>query len=582
MELLEQYLALTTQEDREAFLANLPADQLAALRAEAQTQFDAIEGLSDDDLASMQSLAAVLTEVAAEDTRRTAESDRLAAEAQALRDQVAALAPAAEVELDDEGNPVVPAEPELDDEGNPIVPELDADGNPVVPVAAAVPAPAPRVPAIRAVARRQPAPRPITAATPEMAPLTASADVPGFGMGQAFDTNAQIAEAFIRRFEAIRRGTGGAGDKVIVASALGSYGPERMLGSDPVRNTELIQAVVDAFLSGSEEAIVAAGGLCAPTTVRYDQPTLGTTERPVRDQAMVRFGATRGGVRWIPAPRLVNISSANPAAVSVWDVDTDTDPGDTTKPCATFTCPAEVEELIEAVVRCLQFGNFLDRTFRERIDAILQLVNVWFARFAEQNLVTKIDAMSIAVSSGQGLGATSDMLAALGRLVTGRESYERLGEGVRFTWLAPSWVPDMLREDLARQMPAHNTTDEQYALADAAIARWLSMRNIDPVWSPDMQVFGNQGIAPINGWPSTIVGYLYPRGTVAFLDGGTLDLGLVRDSTLNAQNNFQMFMETFEGAAHFGPLDVFKTTLDVCPNGTASALTDFDPCSTGS
>lgn len=581
MELLEQYLALTTIEDRTAFLANLPADQLVELRTAAQAEFDAIPGTSDDDLTSMQSLAAVLTEVADEDTRRTNEATRLATEAQALRDQVAGLTPAAEVELDDEGNPIV-AEPELDENGEPIVaPELDADGNPVVPVAAA--APAPRTVPIRAVARRQPAPRPVVAAAAEVAPLTASADVPGFGMGQAFESNAQIADAFLRRFDAVRRSKGGAsGDKIIVASATGSYGDDRMLGSDPVRNTELIQAVMDAFMSGNEQAIVAAGGLCAPTTVRYDQPTLGTTERPIRDNALVRFGATRGGVRWIPAPRLLNISSANPAAVSVWDVDTDTDPGDTTKPCATFTCPSEVEELIEAVVRCLQFGNFLDRTFRERIDAILALVNVWFARFAEQNLVTKIDAMSTAVSSGQGLGATSDMLAALGRLVTGRESYERLGEGVRFTWLAPSWVPDMLREDLARQMPAHNTTDEQYALADEAIARWLSMRNIDPVWSPDMQVFGNQGIGPINGWPSTIVGYLYPRGTVAFLDGGTLDLGIVRDSTLNAQNNFQMFMETFEGAAHFGPLDVYKTTLDVCPNGTASALTDFDPCSTGS
>jgi hypothetical protein len=580
VDLLNEYLALTTPDERAAFLAGLSADDLAELRGQAQASFDAIEGLSDEDLATMQSLAAVLTEVTAEDTRRTDDEATRQAEAQRIRDEVAGLAPTAEgdgddePELDADGNPVVPAEPEVDADGNPVVPAPEA--NAPVPVAASG-----RTPAIRAVARRAPAPRPVVAAAAEVAPLVASADVPGMGMGQAFDSNAQIADAFIRRFDAVRRGKGAAGEKVIVASANGAYGPERMLGSDPVRNTELIEAVVAAFLSGDPAAITAAGGLCAPTTVRYDQPTLGTTDRPVRDRALVRFGATRGGVRWIPAPRLINISSANPAAVSVWDVDTDENPGDTTKPCATFTCPAEVEELIEAVVRCLQFGNFLDRTFRERIDAILQLVNVWFARFADQNLLSKIDTGSIAVSSGQGLGATSDMLDALGRFVAARRSYERLPETVRWTWIAPSWVPDLVRADLARQMP-HGSTDEQYALADAAFARWLNLRGIDPVWTPDLGVFGNQGIGPINGWPSTIVGYLYPTGTWAFLDGGTLDLGIVRDSTLNAQNNFQMFMETFEGAAHFGPLDSFKVTLDVCPNGTASALTTFDPCSTGS
>lgn len=37
-----------------------------------------------------------------------------------------------------------------------------------------------------------------------------------------------------------------------------------------------------------------------------------------------------------------------------------------------------------------------------------------------------------------------------------------------------------------------------------------------------------------------------PTGSLQLLDGGTLDLGLVRDSTLNTSNDFQMFSETFK------------------------------------
>jgi hypothetical protein len=37
----------------------------------------------------------------------------------------------------------------------------------------------------------------------------------------------------------------------------------------------------------------------------------------------------------------------------------------------------------------------------------------------------------------------------------------------------------------------------------------------------------------------------FPEGTFLYIDGGTLDLGLVRDSTLNSTNDFQVFGEIF-------------------------------------
>ena len=67
-----------------------------------------------------------------------------------------------------------------------------------------------------------------------------------------------------------------------------------------------------------------------------------------------------------------------------------------------------------------------------------------------------------------------------------------------------------------------------------------------------------------------------------YLDGGALDLGLVRDSTLNSQNDYQIFYEEFFGLAFIG-LESFKVTSNVCPNGlTAGTGTTRSCASIGS
>lgn len=43
--------------------------------------------------------------------------------------------------------------------------------------------------------------------------------------------------------------------------------------------------------------------------------------------------------------------------------------------------------------------------------------------------------------------------------------------------------------------------------------------------------------------------YLFPEGSFLYLDGGTLDLGLIRDTAYNSTNNFKVYGETFEALA---------------------------------
>ena len=48
-----------------------------------------------------------------------------------------------------------------------------------------------------------------------------------------------------------------------------------------------------------------------------------------------------------------------------------------------------------------------------------------------------------------------------------------------------------------------------------------------------------------------VVDLAWPEGTF-LLDGGTLELGIIRDSVLNSTNDFLLFGETFENTAKLG------------------------------
>jgi hypothetical protein len=70
-------------------------------------------------------------------------------------------------------------------------------------------------------------------------------------------------------------------------------------------------------------------------------------------------------------------------------------------------------------------------------------------------------------------------------------------------------------------------------------------------------------------YPTTVEWFLFPEGTWLFLDGGSLDLGLVRDSTLNSTNDYTLFAETFESAARVGTQSL-KVLSTLVPDGSTS------------
>jgi hypothetical protein len=66
---------------------------------------------------------------------------------------------------------------------------------------------------------------------------------------------------------------------------------------------------------------------------------------------------------------------------------------------------------------------------------------------------------------------------------------------------------------------------------------------------------------------------MFSEGTFLFLDGGTLDLGIVRDSSLNATNDYKMFVETFEAVAKVG-IESLRITANLDVTGAVAGTVD--------
>lgn len=569
-------------------LSELSDEELAELEADLEAAGEErADAASDEQLAELTQIATAVEAVRGEAQQRATTADERRAEAAAALERIRGEqagdddgedADGEDAEADD-GN-----DAEADDGATEEVEETDAEAETPEQIAAGG-SPAPRAPRIGRVSARRPAsmrPRPQPAPDLSRMNLVASANLANFTPGERLDDAEKLATAFWSAVESTKGYRHGPRVKVAVARA-GSENPEqvgytsdRILDSNQRENARKIAALT------SRQSLAAAGGVCAPTPVNYDLPILGSTEaRPVRDDMLVRFGADRGGVTLLPPPILTDLDGA----VDIWTEANDQNPtSPTTKPCLEVTCPNEDETLVDAITKCLQFGNFRARFFGEQIEAWMRLAAANHARVAETTALTTIGTGSTQVTTGQLLGTIPDVLAALDRASAAIRSRHRLDPAFPLRFGAPFWLRDMMRTDEARRIPGGGTTDERYALADARIAAWFSARNINVSWFLDGetgQIFGAQGDGPLLGWPSTVVTYLYPEGSWLFLDGGTLDLGIVRDSTLNSTNDVQVFSETFENVAFHG-VESYRLAMDVCPDGTVSGTSDIDPCSTGS
>jgi hypothetical protein len=535
---------MTTLAERIAKITELSNAELHTLEEELITEFDKADKADDD--AALTALAADLATVRADVTRR-----------------IEASTPEA---------PEVPAEEPPGESEDPAEPDKVAE-----PPAPAPETPAPDTAPTTDVQEGTPVAASATVAVPRGAePIVASAaasrvyagaDLSGITVGSEFKDSSQFGEAFSNRLRALNRVHGGDGEQVLVASIkLDSVDDSRTLSmNDPFKNMEKIQEIIEP------DAITAAGGCCAPLVTRYDLFDCGgVTDRPVRD-SLAGFRADRGGIRFYSGPSLANLQGA----LGIWtcadDEAADIDTPSTWKVCARIECPPEETAELQAITMCLTFGVLQSRIFPETVVANNKLALVAQARLADSVLLAQIKAGSLAITDGgTPLGAVRDLLDAIGRAAFYFRDRYRI-KGVPLRAIIPSWVVEVLRGDMIKGPTEGRTPAEFYGISEDEVMSFFSRRGINVTWALDSAVPATLGggffaaaTTALPAWPTSVQWALFPEGTWLHLDGGSLDLGIVRDSSLVRVNDYMQFSETFESVANIGCESMWITsTIDV-------------------
>jgi hypothetical protein len=564
MDLLEQI--------REALgrLAQLSAEELTTLKEQIGACFDDL-----DTLPTTAENVAILNELADAGEAVMARGAEIEAEA-AAAEEAKESARARRAKLNGEaeqGEPEAPAE----GEGEAEVPaEAGAD---LEPIAASGNRPVGSSPSRMAARQSAPATSPENSPEPQGGHLVASANMRSVKAGEILTDRYDLAEGVAKTLSRMSNKGKAAGD-VILASAEWTLPDERVLTDDETMNARKIDAVCHP------SALVATGGICAPVNVDYGVGTWAVADRPLRD-GLPAFQATRGGLTFRTPPTLASLASS----AGIWTEATDASPGGATKALEVISCPSPSTVYINAVTTRLGFGNMMGQFDPETIAANTDLAIAAAARKGEVELLTLIAAAATAdVTTAAVIGATRDFLASLDVAAAVFRNQHRLSDNQTLTVIVPRWVKDLIRIDRARELAHDGVSVDPLAVPDAWIEDVLSLRNIKPIFTleslpvngavyPAQDFVNFTASSAIPLFPAKMVWHMFLEGSIQFLDGGRLDLGVVRDSTLDATNDYETFVETFEGIANrsfAGGVVQFVSSL--CANGQSGAAATVSGC----
>jgi len=447
---------------------------------------------------------------------------------------------------------------------------VDGDGDAAVVVEEEV------VVASAPVLRRPPAPSRervgVTAEVETGAVLTAAANLEGVQAGQPLDPShlAKILLQTSKRLGKPSHADGGREERYLLASAQYRFPAERILTGDIESNAQKIRS-----LRNSEgNSLVASGGLCAPLTPLYTIPQFATNARPVRD-ALVSFQADRGGVN-VPVP--TTLASAADAITVISEADDALGGTFATKSCLDQTCLSFVETAVTIISHCREYGNLNARAWPESIAFENELTMAEHARVAEGFLLDRIKTLSINVTTANTYSTTNDLIYAITRAVSGIRYRLRTSPDFRFRALLPVWIADMMVSDIS-------ATQFDRFVSRERVRGILREAGVEPSFYLDTpstgttQGFADEAAGALDDFPDEVQWALFPEGAFIHVDGGSLDLGLVRDSTLNSTNDFQFFGETFENVARLAPAQAaLWVTSTVCPSGEFPSLTTALSC----
>lgn len=523
-------------------LTALTVEELTELKAALDVEFDRMydEGA---DVATLTQIADQIDVVRAEVETKTAEAAAEAEQREALRDRVHAVS-----EPEDDGDDAdvdAEAAPDAGDASDDTTPTDEApaeievtENNQEQSVEDRELVTASAKPSARNISARSPRPAAPAAAEKPALVITAAADVPGYSTGAVLD---KTHLAFAMHAKA--RGLSDRSQRVPVGT-IKTPVPDDLWIRD---NSDVDAILASATRTTTAEALIAAGGWCTPSMTMYELFGLESREG-LFDLPTV--GITRGGLK---VPSYINIGEAA-GALWTWTEEDDIDAADpeyegSGKPCLRIPCPEFTDYRLEAEGMCLTHGNLMDRSFPEMTERFIDMtITAHLHRLSAASLAKVVAAnVNVGAINATGSDGAGDLLSALDLQVADYRSQHFLPLNAVLEVVLPTWVREAIRSTLAMRKGVALTN-----VSNAEIDAHFATRNVRPQYVQTWDPLYGGGAA--TAWPTSVDVVMYASGAFVYGDGGSIDLGVVRDSTQNALNDFTAaWSEQFYTVIQRGP-----------------------------
>ncbi len=525
-----------------ADLSTLTTEQLESLKQQVLAEFDTLaaqEDINDEGVARLEELAEGAEKVTAALATRVAAQSRTVAAASA-KERVKKLRPTTQPSESAEPEVAPVTEAATTEEPKALEGEVvDTSGKALVAGGAQTQARVPSLAAAQAnaplISRRE---------NSDDLVIVAAAPTSGVQIGSRFDGMDSLVNAVTTHARSLVITNGRPGFQT-VASIRNQF--EHVIDGErtspgefdamirQLRDPERIDALVPA-----DGDMVAAGGWCAPSQIRYDFFNIACQDGMID---LPTFGVQRGGIQFPISPSLADVFSGTfTNATNPW-LWTEADDilaatGSPTKPCVRVTCPTFDEVRLECYGICLTAGNLTADAYPEAVRNHLSLLmsahyHAMNQRYIQQMVALSTDA--IAIPSGSCRAISSDLPDYVGLAAQDYRTRFGMCDDDVLEVVLPRWARDAIRSDLSRRTGIDPTN---YTNAD--IDRLFTTRRVRIQWVNDWQIrtAGQPGGATaLTAWPDTVDFMIYAAGTFVRGNGLTLDLGVVRDSVLNETND---------------------------------------------
>lgn len=336
-----------------------------------------------------------------------------------------------------------------------------------------------------------------------------------------------------------------------------------------------ISAGFDATL-----ALQAATGICGPAEVRYEEFELGSATAGILNLPSTTL--TRGKLTVPDSLTYDDLRETSGIAFPYDSSDGDGTHGVVTKACWTVPCGTTRDFELKAEQSCFTLSNFLGMFNPERAAHAVSQGLMAHAHRVNKRLIAELEADTRTVtnsSTDHGGGAIVNFFRDVVHAAALYRDKYRLNQSDVLEVLAPYGVlPALMVDGITRP----NAEANGFRVAEA-ISRLQSENNIRVQFLYDWT--GHEMVANPGGFGDQGQSILiFPAGSVLHATAATLDLGEVRDSTLNSTNDYSVWVETFDGIVVLGPEVTHIDDGVYCPSGQVGAENASINCtaSTGS